>query len=103
MHHNTGVSTMSCQYDCLGYCCQCQQHESPYRSHLFAVLTLVRPFASMLAEGVLDDVVLTEDGQAADLAVVFADGQRELGVVEHGAVKAVVEWVREPQVAPAAI
>ena len=72
-------------------------------AHLFAELALVCALSPVLAEGVLDDVVLAEDCQAADLAVVFADGQAELGVVEHGAVEAVVERVAEAEVAPAAV
>ena len=51
----------------------------------------------------LDDVLLAEDRDAADLAVELPDGEREGGVVEDGAVRAVVQRVNELQVAAAAV
>ena len=44
----------------------------------------------MFGGRVLDDVLLAEDRDAADLAVELPDGEREGGVVEDGAVRAVV-------------
>ena len=51
----------------------------------------------------LDDVLLAEDRDAADLAVELPDGEREGGVVEDGAVRAVVQRVNELQVAAATV
>jgi hypothetical protein len=57
----------------------------------------------VLCHRVFDNVVLAQDGLTADLAVVLADRQRELGIVEDGAVNAVVERVRKTEVAAAAV
>ena len=71
--------------------------------HLLAELALIRALPVVLGQRVLHNVVLAQDRQAADLAVVLADGQRELRVVEDGAVEAVVQRVGEPGVAAAAV
>ncbi len=57
----------------------------------------------MLWGCVLDDVLFAEDGDATDLAVVLPDRQREGRVVEHGAMCAVVQRVRELKVATTTI
>jgi len=51
----------------------------------------------------LHDVVLAQHRLTAHLAVVLADGQAHRGIVEDGAVGAVVQGVLELQVAAAAI
>ena len=67
--------------------------------YLLAKLALIRSPASVFGGRVLDDVLLAEDRDAADLAVELPDGEREGGVVEDGAVRAVVQRVNELQVA----
>jgi hypothetical protein len=51
----------------------------------------------------LDDVLFAEDGEAADLAVELPDGQGERRIVKNGAVRPVVQRMKEFQVASAAI
>ena len=74
-----------------------------FHYHLFTVLALVRSLSVVLRRGVLHDVLLAQNGEPAHFAVVLADRQRELQVVEDRAMNAVVQRVRESNVAPAAI
>ena len=57
----------------------------------------------MLRRGVFHDVLFAQNGEAAHFAVVLAYRQRELQVVEDSAMDAVVQRVRESNVAAAAI
>jgi len=73
------------------------------QEELAAELALVRPLAVVLLRRMLHDVVLAQHGLTAHLAVVLADGQAHRGIVEDGAVGAVVQGVLELQVAAAAV
>ena len=66
-------------------------------------MALIRSLSVVLRRGVFHDVLLAQNGEAAHLAVVLADRQRELQVVEDRAMDAVVQRVRESNVAAAAI
>ena len=74
-----------------------------FHDHLFTILALVRSLSVVLRRGVLHDVLLAQNGEPAHFAVVLADRQRELQVVEDRAMHAVVQRVRESNVAPAAV
>ena len=71
--------------------------------HLFAVLALVRSFPVVLRHGVFHNVLLAQHCEAAYLAMVLANRQRELQVVKDRAMHAVVQRMREPYIATTAI
>ncbi len=71
--------------------------------HLFAILALVGPLPVVLRQRMLDNVVLPQHCQPADLAVVLPNGERELGVMKDGAMESVVEGMGEAGVAASAI
>lgn len=73
------------------------------QEELVAELTLVRPLAVVLLRGMLHNVVLAQHRLAAHLAVVLADREAHRGIVEDGAVGAIVQRVLELQVAAAAV
>lgn len=73
------------------------------QEELAAELALVCPLAVVLLRRMLHDVILAQHRFAAHLAMVLADGQAHRGIVEDGAVGAIIQWVLELQIAAAAI
>jgi len=49
------------------------------------------------------DVLLAQHGYAAYFAMILANRQAKAGIVEHGTMRAIVEWMFEAQVAAATI
>jgi hypothetical protein len=41
------------------------------------------------------DILFSQDGNAAYFTMIFSNREAEAGVVEHGAVSSVVEWMFE--------
>lgn len=60
-------------------------------SHLFTKLALVRSFSPVLLGRVLHNIFLAQHGEPTHFAVVFSDGETEVGIVEYGAVNAIVK------------
>lgn len=68
-----------------------------------AELTLVRPLSVMHFRSMLHDIVFAQHSHATHFTVVLADGQTKRGIMEHGAVCAIIQRVFEFQVAAATI
>lgn len=63
--------------------------------YLLAELALVGAFAVMLLGGMFDDVLLAQDSQTTDLAVVFPNSKRVLRIMEHRTMESIVERMGE--------
>lgn len=60
------------------------------QEELFAVLTLVGTLAIVHLGSMFHDILLAQNSCATYLAVVLADCQAEVGIMEHSAMHAVV-------------
>jgi hypothetical protein len=72
-------------------------------TYFFTELTLVSAFSIMLGLGVLDNVVLSQDSQTANFAVILSNRQRKLRIMEDGAMNTVVKSMAESQVTASTI
>jgi hypothetical protein len=63
------------------------------QTNLFAVLALVGSLAIVHLSCMFHNILLAQNSCATHLAVVFANCQAEVGIMKHGAVHAIVQWV----------